>query len=127
MKTPSFLRTIIPLIFIALFSGCMCFPWTGPKALVGSWTNSLGTVWTLKADGTFDVDLNHDGKRDAWGKYTIAGDTVTLFAPGGHVPKSCRGAGTYHFKKTGCTLHFTLIKDSCKPRVKNVLLDWHPH
>ena len=126
MKTPRLLQFIPAILVLTLLGGCACLPQSGPRALVGAWTNSLGTVWTLHADGTFDVDLNHDGQRDAWGKYTIVGDTLTLFAPGGHVPKGCRGPGTYHFKKSGCTMHFTLIKDACQPRVKNLLLDWHP-
>ena len=46
--------------------------------LTGAWTNSFGTVWTVKADGSFDVDLDRDGKRDAWGTYTVAGDVVTI-------------------------------------------------
>jgi len=100
-------------------------PTTGIGALTGSWSNSLGTVWTMRADGSFDVDLNHDGKRDAWGTCSVTGDTVTIVGTGGVVPKGCaKSTGSYHFTRKGNTLHFMLIKDPCKERVKNVTLDW---
>lgn len=79
----------------------------------------------MAADGSFDVDLNHDGKRDAWGKCTVEGSTVTIIGTGGAVPKGCaKSTGSYSFTRTKDTLHFTLIKDPCKERVKNVTLAW---
>ena len=83
----------LPILLVSiLLSGCAFLePHTGPKALVGTWTNSLGTVWMIHGDGTFDVDLNKDGKRDAWGKYSVAGDTMTIFTTGGVAPKVARG------------------------------------
>jgi hypothetical protein len=80
----------------------------------------------MRADGSFDVDLNHDGKRDAWGRCTVEGDRVTIARVGGINPKGCEGDGIYHFTRSGDTLHFTLVKDPCKLRVKNATLDWHP-
>lgn len=58
-----------------------------------------------------------NGKCDAWGKGTIVeGDKVTIFGTGGTVPKGCAKAiGVYHF---------TLVKDTCHERRKNVTLDW---
>ena len=85
----------------------------------------MGTVWTMRADGSFDVDLNRDGKRDAWGNTTFQGDTITIIGTGGNVPKGCANStGVYHFKRTGDSLHFTLVSDPCKLRVKNVTQDW---
>ena len=78
----------------------------------------------IKDDGTFDVDLNKDGKRDAWGHYTVDKDTVTIVATGGLKPKHCEGKGVYQFKRTGDSLRFTLVSDDCKVRKKNVLLGW---
>jgi hypothetical protein len=79
----------------------------------------------MNTDGSFDVDLNHDGKRDAWGNCTIEGNTVTIVGTGGTVPKGCaKTIGVYHFTRSRDTLHFTLVKDACKERVKNVTLDW---
>ena len=113
------------LAFALLVSACAMFhPKTGRDALVGTWTNALGTVWTLKSDGTFDVDLNHNGQRDAWGKYTVSGDTVTLLRTGGIKPKRCDGEGVYRFIRTNNALQFTLVSDDCKLRQKNVLLPW---
>lgn len=97
----------------------------GQPAVVGTWTNALGTVWMIKADGTFDVDLTKDGKRDAWGNYTLAGDTITVWRTGGMAPKGCRGKGVYKFKRNGDNLSFSLVSDSCKLRKKNVLMAWH--
>ena len=124
MKTENAVRVLLAAILLAVFSGCATYPHSGQKALVGVWTNSLGTVWTIKADGTFSVDLNRDGKPDAWGRYVVAHDTVRIFDARGHVPKACKGEGVYRFQRSERMLHFTLVKDTCKLRVKNVLLDW---
>ena len=125
MKT-QLLARIVPIgIAVLLLQACATAPTTGPAALTGRWTNSLGTVWTMRADGSFDVDLNHDGKRDAWGMCTVEGNTVTIVGTGGVVPKGCaKASGIYHFTRSKDTLHFTLVKDTCKLRVKNVTLDW---
>jgi hypothetical protein len=94
--------------------------------LAGTWTNSLGTIWTMKGDGTFDVDRNHDGTRDIWGIYTVTGDTVTIQGTGGKTPKDCKSPGVYKFSRPNeNTLTFTLVSDTCKDRKKNVLLAWH--
>ena len=125
MKTHLFARIFLVGIAVLLLQACATTPTTGPAALTGTWTNSLGTVWTMRADGSFDVDLNHDGKRDAWGKCTIEGNTITIAGTGGTVPKGCaKTTGIYHFTRSKDTLHFTLVKDTCKMRVKNVTLDW---
>lgn len=127
MKTHLFARIFLVGIAVLLLQACATTPTTGPAALTGTWTNSLGTVWTMRADGSFDVDLNHDGKRDAWGKCTIEGNTVTIVGTGGTVPKGCaKTTGVYHFTRSKDTLHFTPVKDPCKMRVKNVTLDWRP-
>jgi hypothetical protein len=127
MKTQLLARIVLVGVAMLLLQACATTPATGPAALTGTWTNSLGTVWTMRADGSFDVDLNHDGKRDAWGNCTVQGDTVTIVGTGGTVPKGCaKTKGVYHFTRTKDTLHFTLVKDACKLRVKNVTLDWHP-
>jgi hypothetical protein len=111
-------------LLLAFLPGCAWFQKASLSPLVGSWTNSIGAVWMIKADGTFDVDLTRNGKRDAWGKYSLDGDTVTLVATGGLKPKGCDGKGVYHFVRAGDELTFTLVNDSCKLRKKNVLLPW---
>jgi len=125
MKTP-LARILLAGVAVLLLQACATTSTTGPAALTGTWTNSLGTVWTIRADGSFDVDLNHDGKRDAWGKCTIEGNTMTIAGTGGTIPKGCaKSTGVYHFTRSKDTLHFTLVKDSCKMRIKNVTLDWN--
>lgn len=127
MKSNPSLRTSFAGILILLLSGCALFyPDSGPDALVGTWTNSVGTVWMIKSDGTFDADLNHDGKRDAWGKYSVSGDTITMIRVGGIKPKHCGGKGIYRFKRTSDdSLQFALVSDACRLRKKNVLQVWH--
>jgi len=126
MKTETSLRIVLAGLVVALLGACATFPKSGQAALVGTWTNSLGTVWMMKADGTFDVDLDKDGKRDAWGTCTVSGDTVTVMRTGGVNPKGCDGKAVYRFTRPDKdSLHFTLVSDACKLRKKNVLLDWH--
>src|SRR6185437_5186260 len=64
-------RISLFLVVAATFlGGCAWFQTTEKNDLGGTWTNPLGTVWSIKADGTFDVDLTHHGKREAWGTWT---------------------------------------------------------
>jgi hypothetical protein len=69
MKTQLLARIVLAGVAVLLLQACATTTPSGPAALAGTWTNSLGTVWTMRADGSFDVDLNHDGKRDAWGNW----------------------------------------------------------
>ena len=127
MKTQRFLLIVLSGALLVMLNACATYPKSGASALVGTWTNSMGTVWTIKADGMFDVDLNHDGKRDVWGKYTVAGDTVTLRDTSGHAPKGCNGPGVYKFNRSDKdALQFTLVSDKCKNRKQNVPLGWKP-
>ena len=124
-KVQSFLQLLFAGALIALVGACATTSRSGPAALAGTWTNSLDTIWTMKADGTFDVDRNHDGKRDIWGTYTVAGNIVTIQGTGGKTPKDCQGPGVYKFSRPNeNTLTFTLVSDTCKDRKRNVLLAW---
>src|SRR5947209_17673053 len=120
MKIQCFLRTIFACASIALLNACATAP-SGPAALAGTWTNSLGTVWTINADGTFHVVATKP-KAQIWGTYTVAGDTVTLQETrrSGRIPKQCSGPGVYKFSRPNeNTLTFMLVNDACKPRIKN--------
>ena len=85
------ISVVLVVMALALLGGCAMFQETGQSALVGTWTNSLGTVWAIKADGTFQVALNKSGKVDVWGKYTVSGDTITIQESRGKTPKACKG------------------------------------
>jgi hypothetical protein len=123
MKTP--VRYILAGASIAVLWGCANMPGMAGKSLAGTWTNSLGTVWTINADNTFDVDRDHDGKMDIHGTYTTAGDTFTITGnEGKKLSKDCHGPGEYKFNRQGNNLTFTLVSDTCKDRKKNVTSPW---
>ena len=123
MKIQYFLRIILAGVLLVLVNACATTARSGSAALAGTWTNSLGTVWTMKTDGTFEVV---NPTRHIWGKYTIAGDAVTIQETGGKTAKGCKGPGTYKFSRPNeNTLTFTLVSDTCGERKKNVLLAWH--
>jgi len=123
MKTQLSFRIIFTGALLAVLGACATYAPAGSGPPVGTWTNSLGAVWTIKADNTFDVV---NPKRHIRGNLTIAGDTVTIQETGGKTAKGCEGPGVYKFSRTSAnTLAFTLVKDSCKERIKNVTLAWH--
>ena len=124
MKLQHSLRILFAGALIVLMAACATAPTSGPAALAGTWTNSLGTVWTLNPDGTFQVDLHKGGNPDAWGKYAVTGDTLTINEVRGKTPKACKQPATYKFNRMGNQLHFTLVSDKCKLRIQNVTQPW---
>jgi len=125
MKTQRLFLVLLAGSLGAFLSSCAMYPKSGSGALVGTWTNSLGTVWTINADGMFDADLDKDGKRDAWGTWKVDGATVMLLRKGGIKPKGCEGKGIYRFNRSSENdLQFTLVEDKCKVRIKNVTQPW---
>jgi hypothetical protein len=123
MKTS--VRYVLTTLSLAALCGCAGMGGMGGKSLAGTWTNSLGTVWTIKPDNTFEVDRDHDGKTDIRGTYAIQRDTFTVTGNEGKIPKGCEGQGVYKFSRKGNDLTFTLVSDTCKDRKKNVLSPWH--
>ena len=125
MKFQIPLRIVVAGILVMLVSSCATTP-SGPAALTGTWTNSLGTVWTLNADGTFHVTATKP-KAEIWGNYTLSGDTITVQETrrAGPIPKSCKGPGVYKFSRPNAnSLAFVLVTDVCKPRIQNVTQPW---
>ena len=125
MKIQSFLRIILAGVLVVVVSSCATTP-SGPAALAGTWTNSLGTVWTLDADGTFHVTATKP-KAEIWGNYTVTADTITVQETRrvGPIPKFCKGPGVYKFSRPNAnTLTFVLVSDVCKPRIQNVTQPW---
>jgi hypothetical protein len=126
MKRQHTLRILFAVVLLAVIAGCETLP-SGPAALVGQWTNSLGTVWTINPDGTFHV-MSTKPKAQIWGTYTVSGDTMTVreTRQKGAIPKNCRGPGVYKFRRPDAnTLAFVLVSDVCKPRIQNVTQSWH--
>ena len=128
MKRQHILRILFAIVLVAVIAGCETVPSSGPGALAGQWTNSLGTVWTINPDGTFHV-VSTKPKAQIWGTYTLSGDTITVQETrrsGAAVPKNCRGPGVYKFSRPDAnTLAFVLVTDICKPRIQNVTQPWH--
>jgi hypothetical protein len=125
MKIQYSFQMVLMVCLAVMLNACAMYPKSGQSALVGTWTNSFGTVWTIKADGTFDVDLKHKGNRDAWGTWRVEGDRVTLQRTGGLKPKGCDRPGVYKFARTDKeSLQFALVSDKCKLRIKNVTQPW---
>jgi hypothetical protein len=126
MKRQHTLRILLAVILVAVIAGCETVP-TGPAALAGQWANSLGTVWTINADGTFHVAATKP-KAQIWGTYTVSGETMTVQETRrkGSIPKNCKGPGVYKFSRPNAnTLAFVLVSDVCKPRIQNVTQPWH--
>src|SRR5947199_8167039 len=97
MKTQLCFRIIFTGVLLARLSACATYaPAGGP--LPGTWTNSLGPVWTVKADNTFDVV---NAKRHIWGHITVARDTVTIQETGGNAAQRCHDPGVYTSSPTG--------------------------
>ena len=125
-RQPSF-RIIFAGVSILLITACETMAPSGPAALAGQWTNSLGTVWTINPDGTFHA-VTTTPKAEIWGTYTLSGDTMTVQETrrAGRVPKDCKGSGVYKFSRPdGNTLAFVLVSDKCQPRIQNVTQPWH--
>jgi hypothetical protein len=116
---------VLAVVGVALITGCAMFQQSGQSAVVGTWTNSLGTVWAINADGTFQVSLNKSHRVDVRGKYTVTGDTMNIQeSHGSRIPHGCKGPATYKFARNGGMLTFTKVSDTCKLREKNVLAGW---
>jgi hypothetical protein len=125
MKRRHILRILFAVVLVAVIAGCETLPSSGPAALAGQWTNSLGTVWTINPNGSFSV-VGTKPKRQIWGNITVAGDTITIQETRGNSPKNCKLAATYKFSRPDAnTLAFTLVKDTCKQRIQNVTHAWH--
>jgi len=127
MKRQHYLRIVFAVVLVAVLAACETVPSSGPAPLAGQWTNSLGTVWTINADGTFHV-RSIKPKAQIWGTYTVSADTITVQETRrkGSIPKNCRGPGVYKFSRRDAnTLAFVLVSDVCKPRIQNVTQVWH--
>src|SRR5436305_3979265 len=100
MNRQHILRILFAVVWLVVITGCETVPSSGPAALAGQWTNSLGTVWTINPDGTFHA-VTTKPKAQIWGTYTLSGDTITVqeTRQSGKVPKNCKGPGTYKFSR----------------------------
>ena len=115
------------LLLVSIFGACSAVEsWWAPKPpdLTGVWRNKRGVLWNIHRDGTFDVDVNHDGTREAWGNFTQHGNRITIVNTGGVAAVTCDGAGVYRCKLDEQKLTFALVKDDCLARVLNLSKTW---
>ena len=107
-------------LFLAL---CLMFPLSiFAQDYVGDWTTKVpagdGTemeiVVSMKADGTYTVDLGGDGTADINGRYTVKDGKMTIRDTGG--PQACEGEGVYRFKAAGNNLMMIRESDDCEGR-----------
>src|SRR5260370_42531366 len=109
MKLHPSLRIILAGALMIVMGACATAPTSGPAALVGTWTNTVGTVWTVNPDGTFQVELDRNGKPDASARYTVFGDSLTISAVRGKTPIPCKAPATCKCNIRGFQMHFTLV------------------
>jgi hypothetical protein len=123
-----------PAVFIlllgALFlSSCSSFhnPFAPKPDLTGQWKNRLGSVWTLRSDGTFKI--SYGGHFVTTGSYEVRRDKMTLIHSGGKIPWDGTESATYRFKLDKKNLRFVLLHDTCLVRITNLSVKWkkEPH
>src|SRR6476469_580295 len=100
MKRQHLFQILFAVVLVAVIAGCETVPTSGPDALVGQWTNSLGTVWTINPDGTFQVATTKP-KAQIWRTHTLSGTTITVqqSRKSGKAPKNCKCPGMYKFSR----------------------------
>lgn len=86
--------------------------------LIGKWHKEAGVTWEFRADNTYTVALS-DGKTSVSGKYTFAGNQLTVVdqsATG--MAGACPAAekGVYKFTVKGKTLEVAAVSDPCTGR-----------
>ncbi len=86
--------------------------------LIGKWRKEAGATWEFRADNTYTVALS-DGKTSVSGKYTFAGNQLTIVdqsATGmaGACPATAKGV--YKFTVKDRTLEVTTVSDPCTGR-----------
>jgi len=97
-----------------------------PNELTGRWALHNGTVMVVGPRGK--VNIHHERWYHArFLRVTEHGLHGRLSISGG--PRSCSGTGTYGWKtwyglSGGSFLHFTTIRDECKPRVDLLGSHW---
>src|SRR5204863_9954249 len=96
MKLQHSLRIIFAGALIALIGACATMTPCGPAALAGTWTNALGAVWTINADGTFHVMVTRS-EAEIWGSYKMTGSTIEAQETGrcAALPSYCGDLGVY--------------------------------
>lgn len=67
--------------------------------------------WTVRADGTYAVDINVDGTVEVTGKYWVDGNKVTV-----QNDEGCTEKGTYEFTVEADRLWMDPISDPCEDR-----------
>lgn len=96
---------------------------TQAQTLEGNWLHTMPCdcpdkdeitwQWKVKADGTYEVDINLDGTVEVTGKYWVNGTKFTVQSDEGN----CTEKNTYEFKLEADRLWVNLLSDPCEDRV----------
>lgn len=120
MKFPA---TVVLLALLVL-TGCSSLhnPFTHRQNLVGRWENRLGSVWDIRADGTFEMSFK--GRFATRGSYSIHKNQLTLLYTGGKIPWDGRDPATYRIKMDKNVVRFVVMHDICATRIANLSVKW---
>lgn len=110
------MKTLLPLLFMLGFT--LNLSAQNPE---GNWVitipcdcpdkKEMSWQWSVKADGTYEVDIDLDGTIEVTGKYWVDGNKITVQNDAG-----CTEKGTYEFTPDGDKLWMDPIEDPCEGR-----------
>lgn len=107
---------------LSLFLLMICFSLNiQAQSLEGNWVTTVPCdcpdkdevtwQWNVKADGTYEIDLNLDGTVEMTGRYWVDDNKVTV-----QNDEGCTEKGTYEFTVEAGRLRVNALDDSCDGR-----------
>lgn len=79
----------------------------------------------FRPNGQFWLNYGRDIVNDVVGTYEVKGNTVTLHFTRGLDEPGCKDPGVYTFNRDGDEIRFSVVRDSCAPRMSNHLYPWY--
>jgi len=99
------------------------------RKFLGAWQSVQGPgVITFYHDYRYGIDLDGDAAKDAWGRYNVFMDQISLQAEGGMIGEKCHLPGIYRYSVKGFLkgqeLSFNLMGDQCLERIATLGVPW---